>query len=274
MKKDKETTKIVLIYTTTLLFWITFLEKFMYDILKNKNILSTLMQYKDYSFLLFSSLLMFVLFKYEGNKHEALKTKLEITSKMLEQSNQDFKIALSTKSLREKELEYEASYDELTGLYNRKKGLKLFDEELKLCKEKHRKLLVCFIDIDGLKNVNDIYGHEQGDTLITAVSSLLKNATNDNDIICRLGGDEFLIVFKDCGSKDITKIKNKFENFIFYANLNSNKPYKISFSQGFSEYNYTENKDIHSLINIADKKMYEQKKARKLEPSIGLVNVN
>ena len=84
--------------------------------------------------------------------------------------------------------------DELTGIFNRRGFMKVAQNELKAAVEAHKKGLVIFGDIDGLKRINDTYGHDAGDRAILAEVKLLKKAFREADTIGRLGGDEFGIL--------------------------------------------------------------------------------
>lgn len=94
-------------------------------------------------------------------------------------------------------LEQAANYDALTGLPNRRRLTELFDDELKQAELRNGTLSICFIDLDGFKEINDAHGHSVGDKVLSAVSSRLKNALREHDIVARLGGDEFVAIIRD-----------------------------------------------------------------------------
>jgi diguanylate cyclase (GGDEF)-like protein len=94
-------------------------------------------------------------------------------------------------------LEQAANYDALTGLPNRRRLTELFEDELKQADLRNGTLSICFIDLDGFKEINDAHGHSVGDKVLSAVSSRLKNALREHDIVARLGGDEFVAIIRD-----------------------------------------------------------------------------
>jgi diguanylate cyclase (GGDEF)-like protein len=94
-------------------------------------------------------------------------------------------------------LEQAANYDALTGLPNRRRLTELFEDELKQAELRNGTLSICFIDLDGFKEINDAHGHSVGDKVLSAVSSRLKNALREHDIVARLGGDEFVAIIRD-----------------------------------------------------------------------------
>src|SRR5205085_6171671 len=84
-----------------------------------------------------------------------------------------------------------ALQDELTGLYNRRGFLALAERQLKLARRSGRSLLLFFIDVDGLKDINDAFGHGEGDAALKCTAEALETTFRDSDVIARFGGDEF-----------------------------------------------------------------------------------
>ncbi|AGJ02140.1 Regulatory component of sensory transduction system [Rickettsia prowazekii str. Breinl] len=153
-----------------------------------------------------------------------------------------------------------AAKDGLTGLFNRR----YFDIHLKQMIEKANKeniklyLLMC--DIDNFKHVNDTYGHQAGDKVLTTVSRILKNTLRVTDLIARFGGEEFTILLTDIDiSKAIEtaeRVRVKIEYMDFYIE-GQIEPFKKTISIGVTEYKKEES--IESFIKRADKAMYEAK---------------
>ncbi|MFV9857270.1 PleD family two-component system response regulator [Rickettsia sibirica] len=150
--------------------------------------------------------------------------------------------------------------DGLTGLFNRR----YFDIHLKQIIEKTNKesiklyLLMC--DIDNFKHVNDTYGHQAGDKVLTIVSRILKNTLRVTDLIARFGGEEFTILLTDIDiSKAIetaerVRVKIEYMNFHIEDQI---EPLKTTISIGVTKYKKEES--IESFIERADKAMYEAK---------------
>lgn len=170
---------------------------------------------------------------------------------------------ITKRKLAEEALEKYATKDDMTDLFNRRIGLEFLEKECNQAILAKQDLTICFIDIDGLKNVNDIYGHSAGDYLIKTVASLIKQFIGEKDMACRLGGDEFLIIFNNCNKQKAqeTCYRIKYEaNNLNKMNLN---PYSISISHGLAEFNEIPEKSIDYFINTADKRMYDEKRKLK-----------
>jgi diguanylate cyclase (GGDEF)-like protein len=160
------------------------------------------------------------------------------------------------------ELNILATLDHMTGLYNRR----FFSDSSKniflISKRNKSNLSVAMIDIDNFKNINDTYGHSVGDKVIIALSKEMKNLTRNSDIVCRWGGEEFIILFPETSIKGATHIattiKDKIQNLTI--NTQENKSITISVSIGVSEVNFKHNLlNLESTISNADNALYEAK---------------
>jgi len=172
-------------------------------------------------------------------------------------------VDISQRKQAEEKLEKLARIDSLTGCYNRRYGMEMLDRQIKLSYRSKSLLLLAFLDIDGFKAINDTFGHEEGDKVLEEVVKLLKSTLREIDIICRMGGDEFLLIFPDSSLQDASLIKERLEKNLVQLNHTSKKPYKIDLSIGLSEYNPDNPLPIDELIRIADKKMYKDKQNKK-----------
>lgn len=166
------------------------------------------------------------------------------------------------KKLEEK-LEKLARIDSLTGCYSRGYGLELLDRQIKLSHRSQSPLLLAFLDIDRFKSINDTFGHDEGDRALKEVTGLFKSTFREIDIICRMGGDEFLLIFPDISLKEVLLIKERLNKNLIELNQTPKKPYKIDLSIGLSEYDPANPLAMDELIRIADQKMYEEKKKKK-----------
>jgi len=162
----------------------------------------------------------------------------------------------------EEELKKLAHYDTLTAAYNRGYGLELLQRQLKLSKRDKSPLLLAYSDLDNLKDINDEFGHEEGDRVMVQVAKLFKSILREVDIIIRMGGDEFLIIFLDSSLNEVPIIRKRLSKELNRVNQISNKPYKIEFSTGFSNYDPNNPQSMDELIRIADQMMYEEKKRK------------
>ena len=172
-------------------------------------------------------------------------------------------IDITERKQMEEELKRLAHYDTLTGSCNRGYGLALLDRELKFAQRRKTSVLLTYVDVDNFKGINDTFGHEEGDKVLKDVVKLLKSALREVDIICRMGGDEFLLIFPDSSLKEAPLIKERLEEKLVQLNHTLKKPYKIGLSLGLSCYDPTNPQLMDELIRIADKKMYEDKKNKK-----------
>ena len=148
--------------------------------------------------------------------------------------------------------------DELTGLHNRRGFFLLAEQQLKIA---HRMKVLCwviFIDLDGLKQINDTLGHDMGDALIVDAAQLLKQSFRNSDIVARLGGDEF-IVFISSYFKDADSIQARLQANIANFNQQQNRSYQISMSMGIERYSAESNMSLEELIARSDELMYAQK---------------
>ena len=125
--------------------------------------------------------------------------------------------------LENKKLNYLVSIDSMTGVLNRKSGLGLLERELKLAKDNDKNLVISFIDVDGLKIINDTFGHEQGDKLLISVAEILKKSIRKTDFAIRMGGDEFLVVFPKTTMKEVNTVWGRIIKLIEESNKNNEK---------------------------------------------------
>ncbi|WP_411681633.1 GGDEF domain-containing protein [Clostridium thailandense] len=175
----------------------------------------------------------------------------------------DLKKEIEERIRAEERLKYIAAIDSLTGCYNRGMGLTFLENEIKSIKRNKNFFSICYIDINELKHVNDNYGHLEGDELIILICKFIKEVIRDNDIICRLGGDEFLILFPNITEEYAGNIMRKVINNIDIENKNILKPYNISFSYGIFQVDYNSTWSIDEIIQKADIKMYKDKEKYK-----------
>ena len=120
------------------------------------------------------------------------------------------------------------------------------------------KLCVIFFDVNNLKKINDSQGHEKGDALITAVSSMIMTLTDINRKAYRIGGDEFVIIVENPQEGEIDTLLQKWEELV--ALKNQKTEVDLSVAVGFA---YGEGKEIDKIIKEADQLMYQKKKEQK-----------
>jgi len=159
-------------------------------------------------------------------------------------------------------LEEVAYRDTLTGVYSRHYGMKLLNEWI----DQHFDFVICFIDMDQLKYVNDVFGHVEGDRYILKVSDLLKTFSEDC-CLCRLGGDEFMILATGIDWKAAEDRLESLRSVLVAEPLTteSGAPFKGSLSYGVVEVTKGNALPSGEILSQADEKMYAYKKQHKME---------
>ncbi|MEG0305805.1 MAG: diguanylate cyclase [Oscillospiraceae bacterium] len=158
-------------------------------------------------------------------------------------------------NVEKKQLENLAFNDELTGLYNRRHCLQVLNELV----EHKRSFSICMLDLDGLKGVNDNLGHLMGDDYITTVTSTMENLDCDGAIMCRVGGDEFIIIMPGRTELEAKKVLGQFDAAIALIK----RIYTVSVSYGIVYVSGDMDLMPDDILKQVDEKMYIVKKAKK-----------
>lgn len=159
---------------------------------------------------------------------------------------------ISEKLEKQREIEYLSYHDQLTGLYNRR----FFEEELKrLNSKRNYPLSVIMFDVNGLKLVNDAFGHESGDLLLKTISSQLKDTLRSDDIVARIGGDEFVALMPRTEEGELIKLIQRFKSQV---GLHSVNRVPVSVSVGYSQMTQEE-PSFATAFRVAEDHMYEDK---------------
>ena len=174
-----------------------------------------------------------------------------------------FSIMMIIDKLEKERIKYLSEYDTMTGALNRRAGFELLNKIYQDFMKNKGNISICFCDINGLKEVNDNLGHEAGDEIILSVVNVIKNNIKDKDYIVRLGGDEFLIIFVDSDIEQSENVWNTINNEFVRINEVENRKYIISASHGIEEFKFNANEYIDQIINLADEKMYNEKRILK-----------
>jgi diguanylate cyclase (GGDEF)-like protein len=146
--------------------------------------------------------------------------------------------------------------DSLTGVYNRRKG---FDMLEAILSDYDEQLSICFIDVNGLKVVNDTLGHEAGDKLLQTSAELLKQKIRNEDVLCRFGGDEFVIGFVGTTPQEAEVIWKRILEGVQRFNQTEETAFIISLSHGVSGISELSQVNLEALIHLADERMYREK---------------
>jgi diguanylate cyclase (GGDEF)-like protein len=155
--------------------------------------------------------------------------------------------------------------DDLTGLNNRRGFLSSAEQTIELAFRSKMGVFMCFIDLDGLKQINDSLGHEKGDQAIISTAEILKANFRSHDILARWGGDEFAVLALDvthtCSEESFAaRLKESFERF----NSNEGSSYPVAISIGVVRCEPNRIYPLSELIKVADERMYAQKKEVKI----------
>ena len=155
-----------------------------------------------------------------------------------------------------------ATMDELTLLTNRRGFKELALHVLNLCKRLNKPVCLLFFDLDLFKEINDQYGHAEGDRALRSFSQILKDTYRDSDVLGRLGGDEFVVLLSNADEKEGKEILNRLSQRLEAHNKVAGRGYDICYSAGIIQYDVAQHQSIEDLLEAADKLMYKQKQSR------------
>lgn len=153
--------------------------------------------------------------------------------------------------------------DELTGLYNRQGFHQLMEARLEQAKKDDASLLVMVFDLDGLKTINDTFGHMEGDFAIQVLGHALRHSCTEEMLLARVGGDEFFALAAGITEEAAKEITGAIHKYLGNYNKLHTKKYNISVSSGYTLKPAQSITDIQELFDAADQKMYTEKKSKK-----------
>jgi len=161
----------------------------------------------------------------------------------------------------QRELERLATTDALSGLYNRYYFSQISNELLLLAQRNKRAMSVIVLDIDHFKKINDMYGHSVGDEVIKHIAKTLQGATRKSDIVCRWGGEEFLLLLPDTDGKGAYTIAQNIRKTIEQSEVSVTRKVTIKYraSFGVSIVESSDAQGVDKAINSADKALYKAK---------------
>jgi diguanylate cyclase (GGDEF)-like protein len=151
--------------------------------------------------------------------------------------------------------------DELTGLCNRRGFMAIAERQLKIGHRTGRGILLFFMDIDGMKQINDTFGHGEGDQVLRRTAKALKMTFRDSDVIARLGGDEFAVLAIEASDNSESAIRARLAEDLKTVSAGETR-YAINLSLGAVRINICSNASIGEWMVRADQAMYEQKRRR------------
>ena len=193
----------------------------------------------------------------------SLERKVEERTKELANRSKELELALYNVKIASEKLERLAVMDELTGLYNRRGFMTVASQQVKLIERRDNDVLLVYMDLDGLKHINDNFGHAYGDIAIQAFAEILTSVFRNTDIIGRLGGDEFTVLAIDCSMKEYEKIITRLEQQIIHYNQTSNQEFILAASHGAAPRKPGSPCTLEDLIEEADGELYKMKREKK-----------
>ena len=152
--------------------------------------------------------------------------------------------------------------DQLTGLYNRRGFLTLAEHHLKLVR-RTRGLLLIYLDVDGLREINDTYGHHEGDRAIIKVAELLRSSFRASDVVARMGGDEFAILVLDTEDETDATLAPRLREKIDSFNRHRRLPYTLSLTIGVTHFDHRDPPSLDAILARAVESLGEQKRQRR-----------
>ena len=165
----------------------------------------------------------------------------------------------------EKALTADAYIDPLTGALNRRRGMELLEEALQRTQAEGGCFTLCFLDLNGLKKVNDQHGHLEGDFFIRTVCGVIEEEISKNDLLFRYGGDEFIILFHAIDLEQAQVICSRMKKRLDSFNRQHLCPYTISISTGLCTFKQGDEMNLEQLIELADREMYKDKERARQE---------
>jgi len=149
--------------------------------------------------------------------------------------------------------------DDLTGLYNRRGFLTFADHHIKAAERRKEQVLLILLDLDGLKQINDAYGHNVGDQALIDAAGVLKQTFRNSDVTARISGDEFVALTTDSDGNGEDSIRRRIHENLDRHNSKGTRPYHLSFSFGIANFDPRVPSSIDRLLVKADELMYDEK---------------
>ena len=148
--------------------------------------------------------------------------------------------------------------DELTGLYNRRHLMQMLNQQRALANRSHYRFVVCYIDLDHFKKVNDQYGHSFGDKVLSAFAALVRNSLREVDVAARLGGEEFVLVLADTHIEDGVGVCKRMAEKWRNTSFPDISDLTLTFSAGIVQ--FEPHDSIEHTLEVADQLMYKAKR--------------
>jgi diguanylate cyclase (GGDEF)-like protein/PAS domain S-box-containing protein len=152
--------------------------------------------------------------------------------------------------------------DELTGLLNRRGFLDAARTRVEQSRRANAPLGLLYADMDGLKGINDRFGHEQGDRAIADVAVALRRVFRDGDVVARIGGDEFIALLPNMAPSSEDSLLKRLATSLAAQASEEKRPYSLGLSAGLTFFDWSSAASLEELLDRADRSMYARKRAR------------
>jgi len=166
----------------------------------------------------------------------------------------------------ERILEQQVLLDELSGVYNRRAFFKAAEQQLRLLRRLRKQALLVLVDIEGLKQINDAFGHAAGDVAIVDAVELLRTTFRESDIIGRMGGDEFAVLAFEVGAEELTTIPRRLTKSLAAYNKTPDHRARLAFSLGFAVVKSESGSTLGHLLKEAEEDIDLKKHGRPKPP--------
>lgn len=157
--------------------------------------------------------------------------------------------------------------DDLTGLYNRRGFISLARQQIKTAERLSRDVVHVFMDVDGMKQINDTFGHREGDLALIETADILRATFRESDVLARMGGDEFAVLALETSPLAADSLLERLRSQLGDRNSRGHRPYALSFSVGKTRHIAGSPCLLDELLARADGLMYAQKRSRFSTPA-------
>jgi diguanylate cyclase (GGDEF)-like protein len=153
--------------------------------------------------------------------------------------------------------------DDLTGIHNRRGFLSLVQHQIRQAYRSGKPFLVAFVDVDGLKHINDTFGHQEGNRALVETANILRDSFRQSDILARIGGDEFAVFVTDATLDNTDAVMQRVQQKLDTYNVDASRKYHLSFSLGVVPSDSDRGCNIEDILAQADAVMYQQKQQKR-----------
>ena len=205
----------------------------------------------------------YIVFMFYSHNYSLMSIYGKILSNSLLQAYSNFMNSRERDDLLEenKNLSISAKIDELSKLLNRRGFFEYGQKTINLSLSMDKEGCVFFCDLDGLKKINDNFGHDMGDSAIQLVAQVLKKVFRESDIVARLSGDEFGIIAPSFRLNNLENLRKKIAEENEKISRENNLPFILSLSMGCAEYGH-DRSNLSEILSKADEKLYEEKRLK------------